>query len=83
MGDCVKVHSVGLKEEYEKASKNRDYYVEEEVLDYLKSFIADNERKIEAAKKRLTLTQEAPGLEEKVPALTHSCEQFPTLCINY
>ncbi len=31
-----------------------------------RSFIADNERKIESAKKRLTLTQEAPGLEEKV-----------------
>ncbi|XP_064406863.1 putative RNA-binding protein Luc7-like 2 isoform X2 [Halichondria panicea] len=66
MGDCPKIHSVGLKEEYEKASKNRDYYVEEEVLNYLRSFISDNERKIESAKKRLTLTQEAPGLEEKV-----------------
>lgn len=66
MGDCPKIHSVGLKEDYEKASKSRDYNIEEEVLEYLKSFIADNERKIEAAKKRLTLTQEAPGLEEKV-----------------
>ncbi len=66
MGDCPKIHSVGLKEEYEKAMKSRDFYIEEEVLDYLRSFIADNERKIEIAKKRLTLTQEAPGLEEKV-----------------
>lgn len=69
MGDCPKIHSDGLKEEYEKASKSRDFYVEEEVLEYLRSFIADNERKIEIAKKRLTLTQEAPGLEEKVQHL--------------
>ena len=66
MGDCTKIHSVGLKEEFEDASKKRDYHIEEEVLAYLQSFIADNERKIESAKKRLTLTQESPGLEEKV-----------------
>ena len=70
MGDCPKIHSVGLKEAFEKASLTRDYGIEEEVLDYLKSFIADNERKIESAKKRLTLTQEAPGLEEKVSAVS-------------
>lgn len=66
MGDCTKIHSVGLKQEFEEASKKRDYYIEEEVVSYLQGFIADNERKIEAAKKRLTLTQESPGLEEKV-----------------
>ena len=33
---------------------------------YLQSFIKDNERKIESAKKRLTATQETPEMEEKV-----------------
>ncbi len=64
---------MGLKEAYEKASTSRDYFVEEEVVDYLRSFIADNERKIEVAKKRLTLTQEAPGLEEKVASALSLC----------
>lgn len=42
--DCQKVHSITMKEEYEKASRNRDYHYEEEVLDYLKAFLADNDR---------------------------------------
>ena len=60
------MHSVTLKEQYEEASKKRDYRIEEEVYAHLQSFLKDNERKIESAKKRLTLTQETPEMEEKV-----------------
>ena len=55
-----------LKDQFEEASKKRDYRIEEEVYAHLQSFIKDNERKIESAKKRLTLTQETPEMEEKV-----------------
>ena len=60
------MHSVTLKDQFEEASKRRDYRIEEEVYAYLQSFLKDNERKIESAKKRLTLTQETPEMEEKV-----------------
>ena len=64
--ECSKVHSVTLKDQFEEASKKRDYRIEEEVYTYLQSFLKDNERKIEGAKKRLILTQETPEMEEKV-----------------
>ena len=56
-----------MKDQFEEASKRRDYRIEEEVYAYLQSFLKDNERKIEGAKKRLTLTQETPEMEDKVP----------------
>ncbi len=55
-----------MKDQFEEASKKRDYRIEEEVYAYLQSFLKDNDRKIEGAKKRLTLTQETPEMEEKV-----------------
>ena len=64
--ECTKVHSVTMKTQFEEASKKRDYRIEEEVYAYLQSFLKDNDRKIEGAKKRLTLTQETPEMEEKV-----------------
>ena len=66
LADCPKVHSLTLKEEYEKASKKRDYHYEEEVLEFLRSFVRDNERKIESAKKRLDLVEDNPDMEAKV-----------------
>ena len=35
-------------------------------MDFLKSFLLDNERKIESAKKRLDATEETPEMEAKV-----------------
>lgn len=63
--DCTKVHSITMKDEYEMASKKRDYRFEEEVLEYLKAFLADNDRKIEVNRKRLDLTEDNPELEAK------------------
>ena len=54
-----------MKEEYETASKTRDYRFEEEVLEYLKAFLADNDRKIEANRKRLDVTEDNPEMEAK------------------
>ena len=55
-----------MKEEYENASKKRDYHFEEEVLEFLRSFVRDNERKIESARKRLDLVEDNPEMEAKV-----------------
>ena len=55
-----------MKEEYEHASKKRDYHFEEEVLEFLRSFVRDNERKIESARKRLDLVEDNPEMEAKV-----------------
>jgi hypothetical protein len=64
--DCTKLHSLALKDKYERAAKSRDYHYEEEVLAFLNNFIRDNERKIELAKSRLHHTQDAPDNEERV-----------------
>ena len=55
-----------LKEAYTRASQKRDYHFEEEVLEYLRSFVKDNERKIEGNKKRLELADENPEMQTKV-----------------
>ena len=68
--ECTKVHSVTLKDQFEEASKKRDYRIEE-VYSYLQSFLKDIERKIVTAKKRLTTTQETPEMEEKVRVLNN------------
>lgn len=54
-----------MKEEYEVASKTRDFRFEEEVLEYLKAFLADNDRKIEVNRKRLDLSEDNPELEAR------------------
>ena len=54
-----------MKDEYERASKARDYRYEEEVLDYLKAFLTDNDRKIEMNRKRLDLSEDNPEMEAK------------------
>lgn len=58
MGECIKIHSIAMKEEFERASQKRDYHFEEEVLEYLRSFIAENEKKIEMNKKRIEHVEE-------------------------
>ena len=68
MGECLKIHSITLKEEYEGASENRDYHYDEEVLDYLRSFIKDNERKIKINKKRIDSAEDDPVLAKLVSA---------------
>ncbi len=66
MGDCIKTHSLAMKDEFELASARRDYGFEEEVLEHLQAFIKDNERKIEVAKRRIDSVEDSPELEKLV-----------------
>ena len=68
MGDCAKVHSIAMKEDFERASQKKDYHFEEEVLEYLNSFIKENERKIELNKKRIENVEEDTEQERLVRA---------------
>lgn len=72
MGDCEKIHSIALKNEYERAQQRRDYHFEEEVLEYLQSFIKENERKIEINKKRIENVEE-DTVQEKLVNLFFIC----------
>lgn len=66
IGPCTLVHSVALKQDYEKASKTKDYGFEEEVMVSLRTFIKDCDRKITQAKRRLEENPVAPEIQEKV-----------------
>ena len=79
LADCPKVHSLTMKEEYEKATKKRDYHFEEEVLEFLRSFVRDNERKIESARKRLDLVEDNPEMEAKVFTSTLLLATYPAV----
>ncbi|XP_058062853.1 putative RNA-binding protein Luc7-like 2 isoform X1 [Anopheles bellator] len=58
LGECPKVHDLALRADYENASKNKDYYYDVDAMEHLQAFIADCDRRTEAAKKRLAETQE-------------------------
>ena len=73
------MHSLTMKEEYEKATKKRDYHFEEEVLEFLRSFVRDNERKIESARKRLDLVEDNPEMEAKVFTSTLLLAMYPAV----
>jgi hypothetical protein len=55
LGECPKIHSEPLKQEYEETKK--DYGYEYDLYRHLESFVVDCDRKIVKAKKRLELTQ--------------------------
>ena len=58
LGDCPKVHDWAFRADFENAAKNRDYYYDIEAMEHLQAFIADCDRRTEAAKQRLKETQE-------------------------
>ncbi len=62
-----------MKDEFERSSLKRDYHYEEEVLEFLRGFIRENERKIDVAKKRLDASEESPEMEVKVCVCTRMC----------
>ena len=53
IGECRKKHSDILKQDYEEASKKRDYGYERDLMKTLKRIIEDCDRRIEKAVKRL------------------------------
>lgn len=58
LGECPKLHDLALRADYENAAKKKDYYYDIEAMEHLQAFIADCDRRTEAAKKRLAETQE-------------------------
>ncbi|XP_055548159.1 putative RNA-binding protein Luc7-like 2 isoform X2 [Wyeomyia smithii] len=58
LGECPKVHDLALRADFENASKSKDYYYDVDAMEHLQAFIADCDRRTEAAKKRLAETQE-------------------------
>uniref|UniRef100_A0A4X2L3L6 Uncharacterized protein n=1 Tax=Vombatus ursinus TaxID=29139 RepID=A0A4X2L3L6_VOMUR len=63
LGECLKVHDLALRADYEIASKEQDFFFELDAMDHLQSFIADCDRRTEMAKKRLAETQEEISAE--------------------
>uniref|UniRef100_A0A8D0FJK5 Uncharacterized protein n=1 Tax=Strix occidentalis caurina TaxID=311401 RepID=A0A8D0FJK5_STROC len=63
LGECLKVHDLALRADYEIASKDQDFFFELDAMDHLQSFIADCDRRTEVAKKRLAETQEELSAE--------------------
>ncbi|XP_054635856.1 LUC7 domain-containing protein [Dunckerocampus dactyliophorus] len=63
LGECVKVHDLALRADFEIASKEQEYFFELDAAEHLQSFIADCDRRTELAKKRLAETQEEISAE--------------------
>uniref|UniRef100_A0A8C1NJM7 Zgc:158803 n=1 Tax=Cyprinus carpio TaxID=7962 RepID=A0A8C1NJM7_CYPCA len=63
LGECVKIHDLALRADYEIASKQQEYFFELDATEHLQSFIADCDRRTELAKKRLAETQEEISAE--------------------
>ncbi|XP_073500233.1 putative RNA-binding protein Luc7-like 2 isoform X2 [Phyllobates terribilis] len=58
LGECLKVHDLALRADYEIASKQQVFFFELDAMDHLQSFIADCNRRTDIAKRRLADTQE-------------------------
>ncbi|XP_061130656.1 LUC7 domain-containing protein [Syngnathus typhle] len=63
LGECVKVHDLALRADFEIASKENEYFFELDAAEHLQSFIADCDRRTELAKKRLAETQDEISAE--------------------
>ncbi|XP_030386191.1 putative RNA-binding protein Luc7-like 1 [Scaptodrosophila lebanonensis] len=78
LGECPKVHDLAFRADYESASKTRDYYYDIEAMEHLQAFIADCDRRTDAAKQRLKETQEELTAEvaEKANAVHALAEEI-------
>ncbi|XP_056593281.1 LUC7 domain-containing protein isoform X1 [Triplophysa dalaica] len=63
LGECVKIHDLALRADFEIASKQQEFFFELDATEHLQSFIADCDRRTELAKKRLVETQEEISAE--------------------
>ncbi|XP_077428264.1 putative RNA-binding protein Luc7-like 1 [Vanacampus margaritifer] len=63
LGECVKVHDLALRADFEIASKEQEYFFELDAAEHLQTFIADCDRRTELAKKRLAETQDEISAE--------------------
>ncbi|KAL1453168.1 hypothetical protein WDU94_007338 [Cyamophila willieti] len=78
LGECPKIHDLALRADYEKASKDRDYFYDIDAMEHLQAFIADCDRRTELAKQRLLETQEVLSAEvaEKANAVHQLAEDI-------
>uniref|UniRef100_A0A1B0AY54 Uncharacterized protein n=1 Tax=Glossina palpalis gambiensis TaxID=67801 RepID=A0A1B0AY54_9MUSC len=78
LGECPKVHDLAFRADYQNASKSRDFYYDIEAMEHLQAFIADCDRRTEAAKQRLKETQEELTAEvaEKANAVHALAEEI-------
>lgn len=58
LGECPKIHDHALRADFERASKNRDYYYDIDAMEHLEEFITDCDRRTEIAKRKLKETQD-------------------------
>ncbi|XP_056379743.1 putative RNA-binding protein Luc7-like 2 isoform X3 [Hyla sarda] len=70
LGECLKVHDLALRADYEIASKQQDFFFELDAMDHLQSFISDCDKRTNIAKKRLADTQEEISAEVAAKAET-------------
>ncbi|KAM6940935.1 putative RNA-binding protein Luc7-like 1 [Lycodopsis pacificus] len=63
LGECMKVHDLALRADFEIASKEQEYFFELDAAEHLQSFIADCDRRTDLAKKRLAETQDEISAE--------------------
>uniref|UniRef100_A0A3B3ZSD9 Uncharacterized protein n=1 Tax=Periophthalmus magnuspinnatus TaxID=409849 RepID=A0A3B3ZSD9_9GOBI len=63
LGECMKVHDLALRADYEIAAKKEEYFFELDAAEHLQSFINDCDRRTEMAKKRLAETQDEISAE--------------------
>ncbi|MBZ3868866.1 Luc7-like protein 3 [Sciurus carolinensis] len=63
LGECLKVHDLAFRADYEIASKEQDFFFQLDAMDHLQSFIANYDRRTEVTKKRLAETQEEISAE--------------------
>jgi len=68
LGECPKIHDLALRADYEKAQQKKDYFYDVEAMEHLQAFIADCDRRTEAAKRRLAETQEELTAEVQTKA---------------
>lgn len=78
LGECPKVHDLAFRADYQSAVKSRDFYYDIEAMEHLQAFIADCDRRTEAAKQRLKETQEELTAEvaEKANAVHALAEEI-------
>ncbi|XP_063380669.1 putative RNA-binding protein Luc7-like 2 [Cydia fagiglandana] len=78
LGECPKIHDLALRADYELASKTKDYFYDIDATEHLEAFIADCDRRTNAAKQRLAETQEELSAEvtEKANSVHELAEQI-------
>ncbi|XP_023324251.1 putative RNA-binding protein Luc7-like 1 isoform X3 [Eurytemora carolleeae] len=58
IGECSRIHDLGLRADYELAQKSKDYFYDVDAFEHLSAFVADCDRKTESSKIKLAETQE-------------------------